>query len=218
MNQEHLFEQILKMGDQEKRVTDKQAKILHAAIEIFAKKGFASTTTSEIAKKAGVAEGTIFRHYKTKKELLYSIISPFATELILPFFADRFVKEVFEAPTNQSYEELLKQLIRNRFEFVQSNVDLVKIIIQEMAFQEEIQHFFQQTFVEKVYPKFSNFIKEFQRRGEISADFPINTVLRLTIASVVGFLFTRFVVLPDANWKDEEEIEHTIAFIRKGLA
>ncbi len=38
MNQEHLFEQILKMGDQEKRVTDKQAKILQAAIEIFAKK------------------------------------------------------------------------------------------------------------------------------------------------------------------------------------
>lgn len=147
MNQEHLFEQILKMGDQEKRVTDKQAKILQAAIEIFAKKKALHLQQQvKLLKKSRCCRGNHFPALQNKKkELLYSIISPFATELILPFFADRFVKEVFEAPTNQSYEELLKQLIRNRFKFVQSNVDLVKIIIQEMAFQEEIQHFFQQT-------------------------------------------------------------------------
>ena len=37
------------------------------AVDMFGEKGYASTSTSEIAKRAGVAEGTIFRYYKTKR-------------------------------------------------------------------------------------------------------------------------------------------------------
>lgn len=49
------------------QMTPKQISILEAAIEIFSDKGFSAASTSEIAQKAGVAEGTIFRYYKTKK-------------------------------------------------------------------------------------------------------------------------------------------------------
>lgn len=71
--QENLLEELF---NQDKDFTDKQKKILIAAIESFAEKGYASTSTSEIAKKAGVAEGTIFRHYKTKKSFSISLLSP----------------------------------------------------------------------------------------------------------------------------------------------
>ena len=40
--------------------TEKQRRILEAAVEVFAERGFAGTPTAEIAKRAGVAEGTIF--------------------------------------------------------------------------------------------------------------------------------------------------------------
>ena len=45
---------------------EKEEKILKSAIKIFSEKGFSASTTSEIAKDAGVAEGTIFRYFKTK--------------------------------------------------------------------------------------------------------------------------------------------------------
>ncbi len=45
---------------------DKELKIINAAINSFPEKGFKSTTTSEIASHAGVAEGTIFRYFPTK--------------------------------------------------------------------------------------------------------------------------------------------------------
>lgn len=45
-------------------LSEKEQKILNAAVDIISIKGFA--TTKEIAMKAGVAEGTIFRYYKTK--------------------------------------------------------------------------------------------------------------------------------------------------------
>lgn len=52
---------------QEEKMTPKQIAILEAAIEIFSDKGYSAAATSEIAQKAGVAEGTIFRYYKTKR-------------------------------------------------------------------------------------------------------------------------------------------------------
>jgi len=45
-------------------------KILRAAMECFAKKGYQKTTTREIARKAGVTLGALYHHFKDKKDLL----------------------------------------------------------------------------------------------------------------------------------------------------
>jgi AcrR family transcriptional regulator len=52
----------------------KKENILKAALELFAKDGYNATATSRIAKKAGVSEGLIFRHFKNKKGLLAAIM------------------------------------------------------------------------------------------------------------------------------------------------
>jgi len=55
-------------------MTDKKKKILNAALELFAKEGFKATSTSKVARKAGVSEGLIFRHFENKDGLLNAII------------------------------------------------------------------------------------------------------------------------------------------------
>jgi AcrR family transcriptional regulator len=55
-------------------MTEKQEKILHAALELFAQQGYAATPTSKIARKAGVSEGLIFRHFESKEGLLEAIL------------------------------------------------------------------------------------------------------------------------------------------------
>ena len=47
--------------------------IIHAAIEVFSRKGFQDATISEIAQKANVAEGTIYQYFKNKEDLFFSI-------------------------------------------------------------------------------------------------------------------------------------------------
>jgi TetR/AcrR family fatty acid metabolism transcriptional regulator len=51
----------------------RRESILQAAIEIFSKKGFRSATISEIAERAGVAEGSIYQYFKSKEDLFFSI-------------------------------------------------------------------------------------------------------------------------------------------------
>ena len=51
-------------------ITDKRARILEAALELFTEHGFKGTSTAAIAQQAGVATGTLFHHFKTKEELI----------------------------------------------------------------------------------------------------------------------------------------------------
>lgn len=55
-------------------MTDKQQKIIQAALELFASEGYAATSTSKIARQAGVSEGLIFRHFESKQGLLDALI------------------------------------------------------------------------------------------------------------------------------------------------
>lgn len=56
------------------RHTAKTSRILDAALRIFAVKGFHEAKISEIAEAAGVADGTIYRYFKNKDDLLTSLL------------------------------------------------------------------------------------------------------------------------------------------------
>ena len=202
--------------DKENKLTPKQTKIIESAIELFAEKGYASTSTSEIAKKAGVAEGTIFRHYKTKKDLLLSIVTPMMIKFAFPFLMTQFSDQIFKNKP-ESYEQFVRTVMQNRYEFVKGNETLLKIFLQELAFQPELKQSFFQMASEKIYPKIKALIEHFKQEGEL-VDEPAESIFRLTVTNIFGFLFARFIALPELDWDDETEMERTIRFIVSGVS
>jgi TetR/AcrR family transcriptional regulator len=54
--------------------TARRRQLIEAAMDLFSSKGFAGTTTKEIALAAGVSEAIIFRHFATKRDLYTAII------------------------------------------------------------------------------------------------------------------------------------------------
>ncbi len=56
-------------------MTDKKENILLSALQLFASDGFNATSTSKVAKQAGVSEGLIFRHFENKEGLLKAILA-----------------------------------------------------------------------------------------------------------------------------------------------
>lgn len=55
-------------------MTEKQEKIIQAALQLFANEGYNATSTSKVAKEAEVSEGLIFRHFGNKEGLLQAIL------------------------------------------------------------------------------------------------------------------------------------------------
>ncbi|MFI8709269.1 TetR/AcrR family transcriptional regulator [Bacillus sp. NPDC077411] len=211
---EDWLEELIAATGTDKR-NERQMRILEAAVDMFSEKGYSATSTSEIAKRAGVAEGTIFRYYKTKKDLLFAVVMPTLTKFAAPFFVQTFVKEIFDN-TYDSYENFLRTVIRNRFEFARKHFPMLKILIQEVPFQPELKDEIQQLFAKEIYSRFEKIANHFQEQGQI-IEIPTPAVLRFTISVVIGLILTRFLLLPEEKWDDEAEIESTVQFILYGL-
>ena len=130
---------------------NKKSLILHTAIEIIYEKGFNATTTAEIAKKAGVAEGTIFRHYKTKKDILLNIFENFAELLCTKIIIDP-VQDILDRNKEKDMAERLRMLIKNRLSIVQQNSELVWIALTEIRYHPEMIELIFEQLAEKAFP------------------------------------------------------------------
>lgn len=212
---ESALKQMIENLNETEHMTEKQIQILKAAIELISEKGYYATSTSEIAKRAGVAEGTIFRHYRTKKDLLVAILKPGITQLAAPFFAEQFIDDVFNE-TYANVDEILHAFIKNRFEFAQSNVPLLKIVLQELAFHPDIQAAYKKAFIEKVYPTLNRALDYYKEKGQLK-DIPNDSIIRMMVSTIIGFIINRFLIQPEKDWDDALEIERTTAYILNGI-
>src|SRR5260370_29428206 len=62
------------------RTEDKQKRILEAAVKVFARKGYFAARVSEIARKAGVADGTIYLYFRSKEDILVKLFDEVMAE------------------------------------------------------------------------------------------------------------------------------------------
>ena len=67
---------------------DKKECILSAALELFADKGFHGTAVPEIAQKAGVAAGTIYRYFASKEAIVNAVYQRHKSQLLASVMAD----------------------------------------------------------------------------------------------------------------------------------
>lgn len=99
-----------------RRAQNKQAirkRIVTSALNLFQTKGFEATTTKAIARKAGIAEGTVFNYFKTKEDIALHF---FEQEVDQAIAAVRGNPRLKKAPL----EEKLFTLVHSQLEFLAS--------------------------------------------------------------------------------------------------
>jgi len=208
----NLLDEMAKILEKSNKQTDKQKKIIEVAIATFAEKGYSNTSTSEIAKKAGVAEGTIFKHYGTKENLLLSIMVPFLKDFF-PTMAEELIGELMKDKC--SFEDFLRALLTNRSVFLSENREIFQVFIKEMFYKEELRNELLPNVLEVGTYRLINVIEVFKQRGDIK-DIPNESVLKMLITVIGGLFISNFVLL-NKHSISENEIEDTIFFILRGL-
>lgn len=93
-------------------MTDKKENIIQAALQLFAKDGYTATSTSKVAKAAGVSEGLIFRHFENKEGLLREIIQigenqmkSLLSEIVMETNPTKVIRKAISLPFEVKEEE-----------------------------------------------------------------------------------------------------------------
>lgn len=210
-----LEDMLLLMEGNDGKKTEKQLKIIQAATEIFSEKGYSAASTSEIAQRAGVAEGTIFRHYKTKRDLLLSIVGPILAKTVAPLFMRDFAR-VLDQPYTE-IEDFYKTVLRDRLNFARKNAKILRIVIQELPFQPELLGQVKVLFSQYVFERIGRLYAHFQEQGQIM-EAPSFRIIRFSVTTIVGMVLTHSILLPEIPIDDEEEINWTIDVLMHGIA
>lgn len=104
-------------------MTATKQKIIDAAHAEFSQHGFYQTVVSDIADRAGVGKGTVYRHFGSKEDLFGFLITQGMGRL------EDGLSEVLAVP--QSPVEALKEIVRVYFEVVDESRQLYEIIVME---------------------------------------------------------------------------------------
>ncbi len=92
----------------EKQQTDKRAAIMQAAMELIAEQGFHGTPTSQIAQRAGIGVGTIYRYFKDKDALI-EVIHENVHGTFISTFTESYDPQL---PVRENYLRIFSTLTR----------------------------------------------------------------------------------------------------------
>ncbi|WP_234121298.1 TetR/AcrR family transcriptional regulator [Clostridium hydrogenum] len=98
----------------QKRSLEKYERIVEAAFKLFNEKGYFNTTTTDIAKEANIATGSVYTYFKDKKDIYIEV-------------SNRIGKNIFE-PTESFWEENKKLDFKN----IENVKNIFKIFIKAM--------------------------------------------------------------------------------------
>lgn len=196
-------------------MTDKQSKILIAAIKVFSEKGYANASTKEIAEEAGVSEGNIFSRFTSKYGLLQAIIQP-VTHAIFPTafgkFSDTKITDIY--PTLQDFVEAL---VKDRVQFMKENANVLKIFLSEMTYNHQLRQDFQNQFIKTAafYVKaIHHNLTTFKANRQI-VNWPNIEILRL-MWSIIGGLVVSYLFFNQPVTKID--VNRTVTALIKALS
>jgi AcrR family transcriptional regulator len=107
-----------------------QTRILQAAQRLFSRRGYDGTTTRDLAQAAGVAEGTLFRHFENKKAILVEVATQGWIEILTDLLTELSEMGSYKA---------IAQVMRRRMLNLHQNADMLRVCFMEAQFHPDLR-------------------------------------------------------------------------------
>jgi AcrR family transcriptional regulator len=196
------------------RYTEKQQRVLMAAVRLFARKGYANTSTLEIAALAGVSEGSIFRRFRNKENLLMAVIDPILNE-ILPHDLERFSNQDLTT-TYRSLDEFVNRIVRDRIGSGEMWFPLMKTFLNEMLYTPQMRQRLMQAVPDDVISIIDSQLLDLKKR-HLLVDWSNREIIRFLMVAIWGYMLQHFVLWADASWDRQLEERHLIEGLTRAL-
>lgn len=191
-------------------LTTRQRKVIESALILFSEQGYDKTSTSDIAKKAGVAEGTVYKQFKNKRALLYAAILPIIRDNVAPVVVKEFTENLDETI---HFKAFIEAFVDNRSQFLFENRVLLKVIINEALTNKEIQAIIFEIFKQKIIENLKPRIEFYIERGEMRT-VEVEYFLRTVIAQIFSLNMSYLV---NTNQERDSAYDAFATFTKEGL-
>lgn len=152
-----------------------KSKILEAALDLFYEKGFHLATVEDIAERAGVGKGTLYRYFANKGALFSELIKSRLEDL------EHSAQAVLDG--QDDVLRMITKYIRIYFEFFDHNKRLYRLILQErMDLADQVQELYVKKVMRRI-PLLKRKIREAAQQGVLK-DIDFQTVFY----GVMGFI------------------------------
>jgi len=190
------------------KLSEKEKLILNSACELFSEKGYSATSTNEIAKRAGVSEGTIFRYFNTKNHILRGLLVQLI-ELVVDNIALPPIEKILQNGENKSDKEIFKEIIIDRMALINNNFKLFKVIASEAIFHDDIRDIIYNKLISKATFIIENYYEKMVENGN-ARELPSKIVFSSIVGSVFMFIAKRNLDSEYENILQDENIEKDI--------
>lgn len=154
----------------------KRRRILDAAVEVMSRYGFYNSKVSQVAKAAGVADGTIYLYFKSKEDILIQI---FSDTMAQANQRQRMALQGCETAT-----EKLRTFVRVHFELVGQNPALAEVLTVELRQSGKFMRNSDLRSFGRYLSIIARIISEGQAAGEFSPDVKPRTIARMLFGAL----------------------------------
>lgn len=133
-----------------------RTRILQAAQRLFSRQGYDGTTTRDLAQAAGVAEGTLFRHFPNKKAILIEVATQGWVEILTDLLTELSEMGSYKA---------VAQVMRRRMLNLHQNMDMLRVCFMEAQFHPDLRDRIQLEVVDKMTDVAEAFFQTAMDRG-----------------------------------------------------
>jgi AcrR family transcriptional regulator len=193
--------------------TRRQGQILKAALEIFSRKGYAAATIPEIARLAGVAVGTIYIYYPSKRELFIATIK----NLII---TTPLLDLIEKLPREPDSDLIFKRILQDRFDLTRNEAfSRMPSLMGEIQRDPELKALWVEKFIQPFMAQLDGMYRLMMASGKVRQMEPAVTV-RAVGGLILGFLILRIMegeASPINRLPREKVIDDLLNFVFYGL-
>ena len=211
---ESLLDLFEKRFEDNKDLTPKMKDILKASLTLFSEKGYSNTSTKDIARTANVGEGTIFKHFGSKENLLYSTLIP----LLKHTLAQEWHKELSSVTSNlesYTFEEFLFEVLESKVTHADDMIKVFKILYMEVLYQEDLRKNLLGLIPNDLIMEINEVLNYYKKTHQI-VDLPNKELFRFLVGNLMTFILTNDII-PLNQEEKMKEMNHLIVFLTKGL-